>query len=127
MIYTNKPYRNDMECAVMMTAEEVVKRQLETYNARDLEGYLAVFSDDIQTFKPPELEPAIDGKAMLSDFYATQRFNRPDLRAELINRMVVGNMVIDHERIFGVNEQPIEMAAVYEVVNGLIRRIWFYS
>ena len=38
-----------------------------------------------------------------------------------------GNKVIDHERIRGVREQPFEVAAVYEVIDGLICNAWFYA
>ncbi len=109
-----------------MTPEAIVQKQLETYNARDLEAYLALFSETIRTYRPPSTEPVLDGKQALREFYATQRFNKPDLHARLINRMALGNIVIDHELITGVSDEPMEMAAVYEVKNNLIQHIWFY-
>ena len=42
-------------------------------------------------------------------------------------RIVLGNKVIDHERIFGVREQPIEVALVYEISDDLIQTVWFFS
>lgn len=110
-----------------MTPEVIAQKQLETYNARDLEGYLALFSDAIKTYRPPSPNPVLDGKQALREFYATQRFNKPDLHARLINRIALGNIVIDHEVITGVTDEPMEMAAVYEVTEGLIQRIWFYT
>jgi hypothetical protein len=62
----------------------------------------------------------------LAKFYSTQRFNLPGLRAEIVNRIVLGNKVIDHERVWGVRDTPIEIAAVYEVVGQLIERVWFF-
>ncbi len=109
-----------------MTPETIVQKQLETYNARDLEGYLALFSDTIKTYRPPSSDPILNGKQALRDFYATQRFNKTGLHAELINRMTLGNIVIDHEIITGVTNEPMEMAAIYEVENNLIQHIWFY-
>jgi hypothetical protein len=41
--------------------------------------------------------------------------------------MVLGTKVIDHERISGVRAQPFEVAAVYEVNDGLICNAWFYA
>jgi hypothetical protein len=38
----------------------------------------------------------------------------------------MGNKVIDHERIAGIREQPLEAVAVYEVTQGLIRTVWFF-
>ncbi len=108
-------------------AESVVQQQLDAYNQRDLESYLVLFSEDIKIYRPPDQEPTLSGKQALAEFYANERFNRINLHAELINRMVIGNTVIDHEQITGVTTQPMEMAAVYAVDDGLITRIWFYQ
>jgi hypothetical protein len=111
----------------MSSAETVVQRQLEAYNARDLARFLAEYSDDIRVYRPPATEPAIIGKDAFGKFYLTQRFNHVRLHAELVNRMVLGNKVIDHERISGVNAQVIEVAVVYEVSNGLIHCTWAFA
>ncbi len=105
----------------------VVQRQLEAYNARDLERFLACFSEGIKTYRPPSPDPAIVGKKMLGEFYAQERFSKPDLHAELLSRTVLGNKVFDRERIWGVNPEPIEMMAVFEVRDGLICTIWGFS
>lgn len=110
----------------MLSSELVVQEQLDAYNARDLERYLAVFSDDIKIYKPPVNTPSMMGKKALADFYATERFNRVNLHAELINRMVLGDKVVDHEKVWGVTDYPLEMVAVYSVHNSLINCIWFY-
>ena len=54
-------------------------------------------------------------------------YNARDLHAELVSRMVLGNKVIDHERIVGVGEGTMEAAAVYEVRDGLICAVWFFN
>jgi hypothetical protein len=110
-------------------AEIPVQRQLDAYNARDLARFVAEYTDDVQVFRPPAAEPVIEGKAALAEHYAAKRFNLPGLHAELVNRMVLGDKVIDHERITGLpgEERPVEAAAVYQVAGGLIRRVWFYS
>ena len=110
-----------------MSPQAVVQRQLEAYNARDLQRFLAEYSDDIQVFRPPAALPAIVGKKAFGEFYATQRFNHAGLHADLLGRMAFGNKVVDHERISGVREQPFDMAVVYEVSNGLIIRTWGFA
>jgi hypothetical protein len=35
--------------------------------------------------------------------------------------------VVDHERIHGVRDQPYEAAVVFEVADGLIRKVWFFN
>jgi hypothetical protein len=111
----------------MNAVEAVVQEQLDAYNARDLARFVAVYNDEVRLYRLPASEPALVGKTALAELYATQRFNLPGLHAELVNRMVFGNKVIDHERISGVRDLPFEVAAVYEVVDGLIRTAWFYA
>ena len=110
-----------------MNIVEVIERQLEAYNARDLDRFLAEYSDNIRAFRPPAIEPSIVGKAALAEFYSTQRFNRPALHADVLNRMVLGSFVIDHERISGIQDQPFEVAIVYQLVDGLIQCTWAFA
>lgn len=113
--------------ASTLSPEAVVQRQLEAYNARDLARFLAEYSDEIRAYRPPAVEPTMIGKEAFGRFYATQRFNHAGLRAELVNRIVMGNKVVDHERISGVGAESLEAAIVYEVVDGLIHRTWAFS
>lgn len=66
----------------------------------------------------------LDGKEAFGAFYATNRFVHEGLRADLVNRMVVGNRVIDHELIYGLGPEPIETAVIFEVVDGLIEKVF---
>ncbi len=110
-----------------MTAADVVQRQADAYNARDLDRFVAEFSDHVVVYRLPELTPAITGKVKFAEFYATQRFNLPHLHAEIVNRIVMGNKVIDHERITGVRATPFEMVVIFEIADNLIQRIWSLS
>jgi hypothetical protein len=107
-----------------MAASDVVQAQLEAYNARDLEAFAATYADDVRLFRMPATEPAVVGKAQLREVY-TQRFASPNLHADIVTRIVLGNKVIDHERVRGIREQLVEALAVYEVEGGLIRTVWF--
>jgi hypothetical protein len=109
-----------------MSAVDVVQRQVEAYNDRDLDRFVSAYSETIAIFRMPSTEPIISGKVELAKFYSTQRFNLPGLHAEIVNRIVLGNKVIDHERILGVRDTPIEIAAVYEMIGELIERVWFF-
>lgn len=110
-----------------LTPEQAVQHQLDAYNARDLARFLEVYDDDVVVYRLPSEEPAYAGLGRLAEFYRTQRFNLPALRAELVARMVIGNVVIDHERVHGVRERPFDVAASYRVIDGLIRTVWFFS
>ena len=105
----------------------LAQRQLDAYNARDLERFVAEYTDDVAVYRLAEAKPFLEGKAAVSEHYRTKRFNLPDLHAELVNRMVFGNKVIDQERVTGVQPDPMEVAAIYEVTPSGISKVWFVS
>ena len=110
---------------IMKSPTDVVQEQLEAYNARDLERFAATYANDIAIYRMPAVEAAIVGKEQLRETYR-KRFASPNLHADIVNRIAIGNKVIDHERVVGIKETPIEAVAVYEVVDGLIETVWFY-
>ena len=109
------------------TPEQAVQHQLDAYNAHDLARFLEVYADDVVVYRLPSKVPAFSNFAQLAEFYRTERFNLPELCAELMNRMVIGNVVIDHERVHGIRDRPFDVAASYQVVDGRIRTVWFFS
>jgi len=109
-----------------VSAELPVQRQLEAYNARDLARFIAEYADDVQVFRPPGAEPVLSGKPAFAAYYASKRFNLPDLHATVIQRIVAGNKVVDHERITGIEPGIVEAIAVYEVKGEVIHRVWFF-
>ena len=110
-----------------MTPEQIAQEQLDAYNARDLARFLACYAEHIAIFRPPQAEPVMQGRTAVGAHYAANRFSLPGLHAELLGRLVVGNKVFDHERIHGVRPEPFEVAAVYEVVDGLIAKAYFFD
>ena len=50
----------------------------------------------------------------------------PDLHCELVNRIVLGNTVIDHERVtFRKGEPEMEAVAIYKIADGKIEAVYF--
>ena len=110
-----------------MAPADLVQRQLEAYNARALDDFVATYSDTIEIFRLPSTAAVVSNKRELAELYATRVFNRPQLHAEIRQRIVLGNKVIDHEHVTGLRDAPVEAVAVYEVVNDLIQRVWFFN
>jgi hypothetical protein len=108
----------------MMTPLQCVQLQFEAYNARDLPRFLSAFSEDISSFRLPDMTPLLAGKAAYGDFYAKERFVHAGLRAELVNRIALGNTVIDHELIYGLADEPIETAIMFVIRDGLIAQVF---
>ncbi len=110
----------------MTGAAAPVQRQLDAYNAHDLERFVAEYTDDVEVFRMPGHVLALSGKAAFAAHYAKNRFNLPNLHARLVNRIVSGDMVVDHEQISGLPEQTMTAVAVYKVVGDKIRMVWFF-
>lgn len=108
----------------MMTPLECVQLQFDAYNERDLPRFLSAFAEDVRSYRLPDMAPLLIGKAAYSDFYAKERFGHAKLRAELINRIALGNKVIDHELIHGLAEEPIETSIMFVIEDGLIAQVF---
>ena len=103
----------------------VVQRQLDAFNARDLDALLAIYADDAEIFEHPAKLLA-KGSAALRERYSA-RFQEPNLYAALLNRTVMGTIVVDHEavqRTFPEGAGKIQLLMIYEVQNGRIAKAW---
>ena len=102
--------------------ELVVQRQLDAYNARDIDALLATYAPDARQYEHPGKLLAT-GAAEMRERMA-QRFAEPNLHARLLQRVVMGNIVIDHEEVtrsFPEGAGRVDMVAIYEVVGGKIQ------
>lgn len=110
----------------MPTPLAIVEAQLDAYNAHALDPFCACFADDVEIFRMPTAAPDLVGLAALRAFYAEHRFNRPALHSEILGRIVIGDKVIDHERIAGLADEPVEVVAIYRIVDDKIATVWFF-
>jgi hypothetical protein len=108
--------------------EAVVQRQLDAFNARNLEALLATYAEDAQLFEHPARLLA-SGSAAFRERYLA-RFQEPNLHATLLSRTVMGNIVVDHEvvtRTFPEGAGTIRLLMIYEVQNGRIAKAWIMT
>lgn len=106
-------------------AAAVVQRQLDAYNAKDLDALLAIYADDTRLFEHP-VTPVAAGTEQLRERFAG-RFREPNLHAHLLNRMLMGDKVVDHERVtrtFPEGPGTIELIMIYKVKEGRIVKAW---
>ena len=96
----------------------IVQRQLDAYNAHDLDALMAIYSDDVQHFEFPSTLVA-SGAAQVRERLSV-RLQEPDLHARLVNRIAMGNLAIDQEVITRNFPEPegigtVELIAMYDV------------
>jgi hypothetical protein len=108
------------------TPEALVQRQLDAYNAKNLEAWLATYAPDAKQFEFPA--------TLLTDGHdqirarTGPRFQEPDLHAKLLSRSVMDDIVIDHEEVtrnFPEGRGTIRLVCIYRVRDGLIREASF--
>jgi hypothetical protein len=99
--------------------EEIVQKNLEAYNKRDINGFIACFSNDIALYNYGETKPSIVGIDAIKGFYKKVFDASPKLHSTILKRIVFDNKVIDHERITGRvgSEKPVEIVLIYEIIN----------
>lgn len=119
--------------AQAMTAEQIVQQNLESYNKRDIDGFMQSFSPDIAMYTFGDAKPNTVGLAAVRQRYQTLFEQSPNLHSTILKRMVLGNKVIDHEHIVGRMgaDKPVELILIYEVANEKIVRVtairdWYY-
>lgn len=107
-------------------AEAVVARQLDAYNARDIDAFMRCWADDALYYQHPATLLA-SGAEAIRERHVT-RFREANLHGALLHRMSVGNTVVDRERVtrsFPEGPGQVDVIAIYQVENGLIAKAWF--
>jgi hypothetical protein len=102
--------------------EAVVQRQLAAYNARDLDGLLATYAPDACQYELPAKLLASGHDEIRARL--APRLQEPNLHAHLIQRAVMGNIVIDYEtvtRTFPEGPGKVDLVCIYEVTDGKIQ------
>lgn len=103
----------------------VVQEQLTAYNARNLDAFLSTYSDDIVIYEASR-EVTIKGKKQLKELFGNLFKNNPNLYCYIENRIVSGNIIIDHEKVQFRKGQPImEFIVMYKVKKGKIAEVTF--
>jgi GNAT superfamily N-acetyltransferase len=105
-----------------------VQKQLEAYNARDIDAFMRWWAEDCSYYEFPSRLLA-QGAAEIRQRHVL-RFQEPNLSGRLTNRFSVGNLVIDQEvvtRTFPDGPGEVDVIAIYEVDGDKITRAWFKS
>jgi hypothetical protein len=105
---------------------DVVRAQLDAYNARDIEAFMRCWHEDAEFFTFPD-EPLAVGAAAIRERHVL-RFQDEALDARLLSRFAVDDVVVDRElvtRTFPEGIGQVDVMGIYSVREGLIRKAWF--
>ena len=107
--------------------EIVIQKEVAAYNNRDLDGFLATYHPEIKIFRFPD-KLLYSGLEQMRSYYKELFEKAKDLHATIATRIVMGNTVIDHEKITGHTRAPnLEAVLIYKIKDGLIHRVWILS
>ena len=105
-----------------MDAVDLIERQHNAYNRRDLLAFCECFSEDIQVIEFESEKILLEGKSAFEAAFG-KRFKSRNLQSKLIHRADLGNLIVDHEVVEGINPIPISAVVIYSVENLKIVRM----
>jgi hypothetical protein len=106
--------------------QDLAQRQLEAYNAQDVERFLACYAEDVEAFELPAGTLLFRGRETMRARYTRLFAANPDLYCRLTARIVEGAFVVDQEELSGrADGGSARAVAIYQVEGGRIRRVWF--
>jgi hypothetical protein len=104
--------------------EQIVQKQVEAFNRRDIDAFLATYSSDIKLYDFPGKETTSGLEAMRKS-YGKMFADNPDLKADVLKRIVQGDTVIFQEEVTAKGRRLFLGVAIYWVKDGKIAAVWF--
>ena len=115
------------ENIIINSPKDLVQQQVNGYNARNIDAFLAPYAEDVEIYRFPNTLIS-KGKTKMIDTYKKLFEKTPDLHCEIVNRIINGNTIIDHERITGFsNKSIIKTVAVYKIEHHKITKVYFLN
>ena len=114
-----------MSAPACISPFDVVDAQFEAYNAQDLEAFCSFYADDAVL---ADFNGAVtaQGIAAVRARHAKLFADFPGNQATLMNRIVLGARVIDHERVLRApGGDSFDVAAIYTISDARIVRVDF--
>lgn len=107
------------------TPEDIVKASLEAYNTQQIDKFMSYFSEDIEMREFENTDVITKGlkevRAIFEPFFNAS----PDLHSHIVNRITIGNKVMDLESVTGArgNKEAFEIVVIYEIEEDKIKRM----
>lgn len=115
--------KSETSQASRTAAEPVIDTLVAAINARDLNAFLACFTESAEVWDLGESKPLLRGKKVLRSAYAKIFANKPNQRLTVLSRIAHQGTVIQKERVEDAGATK-ESVVIYKAADGRITRIW---
>jgi hypothetical protein len=112
---------------VESTPAAVVDAQFAYYNAHNVDAFASCYAENVEMVYLDGSRPAIRGRAGILTAFAFLKTMPKEMGVQIVQRTVTGPTVMDKEHVVGLPAGKVlpDMAAVYEVRDGQIVKVWF--
>jgi hypothetical protein len=110
--------------------ESVVREYAATWNAGNLEAFLALHSPDVRKYRrddaTSQFELTTSGRSVVRQKYQSLFAKEPRVRVEIASMTALGEIVVSRDRVNGgANSHISHELTMYWVRDGLITKIWY--
>ncbi|MGI9552749.1 MAG: nuclear transport factor 2 family protein [Aurantibacter sp.] len=106
-----------------VSPEHVVQKQVDSYNSGDLDAFVNCYSKNVVVRNFP-MDTLYVGHERMRKNYSGLSPEKKVYSVEVTKRIVIGNKVIDEEKVTGNGKTQMQVA-LYEVSNGAISSMTF--
>lgn len=107
-----------------ISPEDLAQQQLDAYNGHNLADFLKPYAEDVKVYTFPNTLNFEGKETMRKNYQFIEQ--TPDLHCKLLNRVVQGNTVIDHEEVvISKDRPPFNAIAIYKIKDGKIAEVYF--
>jgi hypothetical protein len=109
------------------TPSAVVDAQFAYYNAHNVEAFASCYAANVEMVYLDASHAVIRGRAEILERFAFLRAMPKEMGVQIVQRTVTGPTVIDKEHVIGLpsGKRAPDLAAIYEVREGQIVKVWF--
>ncbi len=106
-----------------LTTVQVVQAQLDAFNRHDMDAFLSHISEDI-ILEDGRGELIMIGRHAFAPIVSGMWAEHPGLRSDLLDRMALGQWVIDETMMVGhIDNSSSHLISIYRVIDGEIVEI----
>lgn len=107
-----------------MSAKSLIDLQVEAFNRGDADAFAATYAPDAVVRMVMSDDPPLLGREAIRDHYAAMFAALPNLTVTVEERLVVGQLITDHESTPNLGVRAV---VTYEVAEDFIRRAWLFG